>query len=129
MEALPLRTVREWIVDRLSIHSPPAVFRVKPTYYDTGYAEAPWNLRRLLGYPGFRQAFTPGFYDSLYAFGRIPAAGFHAFTAPTERAPSKGFGHQWCLCPFNLWQRVRDSNPCRGLGRTVIYLYLSLIHI
>jgi len=35
--------------------SPPAVFRLTRTPFKQSFSEAPWNLRRLLGYPGQRQ--------------------------------------------------------------------------
>src|SRR5689334_15904983 len=34
--------------------SPPAVFQVFPSYFERRYTEAPWNLRRILGFPGQR---------------------------------------------------------------------------
>jgi hypothetical protein len=36
--------------------APPALFQLDPSYYDQAFSEMPWNLRRLLGYPGQRAA-------------------------------------------------------------------------
>ena len=35
-------------------YSPPAFFKLRSSYFDQRFGEAPWNLRRLLGYPGQR---------------------------------------------------------------------------
>ena len=37
--------------------SPPALFRLEPSYFEQRFGEAPWNLRRVMGYPGQR---SPG---------------------------------------------------------------------
>jgi hypothetical protein len=34
--------------------SPPALFRLQPSYFEQRFGEVPWNLRRILGYPGQR---------------------------------------------------------------------------
>ncbi|MFT3785437.1 MAG: hypothetical protein QM770_04640 [Tepidisphaeraceae bacterium] len=34
--------------------TPTAQFRLRPSYYEQRFAEVPWNLRRILGYPGQR---------------------------------------------------------------------------
>jgi hypothetical protein len=59
--------------------TPPAVLRVQPSYYRQRFAEPPWNLRRLLGYPAERE---PGMaldeirFELLYGLsGRVTAKG------------------------------------------------------
>ena len=98
MADFPLRTVRYWILDRSLVHSLGGIlrFHVEPAYCDTRLCRSALSFRRTAR-PGFRQAFTQGFYDPWYAFGRIPRGGrLHAFTAPTERAPPKA-QQQWRL--------------------------------
>ena len=41
--------------------SPPATFTVSRTLQQQNFSEAPWNLRRLLGYPGQRAPGMPVF--------------------------------------------------------------------
>ena len=36
--------------------SPPAPLSLKASYFAQNFTEAPWNLRRILGYPGQRDA-------------------------------------------------------------------------